>query len=38
MDQAFEVRLPWFLAPLRLQGFLGREWAQRLALERDLDR
>lgn len=21
-------RLPWFLAPLRLQGFLGRQWAR----------
>lgn len=29
--------LPWFLAPLRLQGFLGREWAQRLGLDRTPD-
>jgi len=25
-------RLPWFLSPLRLQGFLGRAWAQAPAL------
>jgi hypothetical protein len=26
-------QLPWFLAPLRLQGFLGRAWAQHLGLD-----
>ena len=30
--------LPWFLSPLKLQGFLGREWALRLGLERDPER
>ena len=30
--------LPWFLSPLKLQGFLGREWALRLVLERDPER
>ena len=31
-------RLPWFLAPLKAQGFLGREWALRLGLDRDPER
>jgi len=30
--------LPWFLSPLKMQGFLGREWALRLGLERDPER
>jgi hypothetical protein len=28
VDWSGEGRLPWFLAPLRLQGFLGRLWAR----------
>ena len=31
-------RLPWFLAPLKAQGFLGRAWALRLGLDPDPDR
>ena len=31
-------RLPWFVAPLKAQGFLGREWALRLGLDRDPER
>ena len=31
-------RLPWFLAPLKSQGFLGRAWALRLGLDPDPDR
>jgi hypothetical protein len=34
LDITTRAALPWFLAPLRLQGFLGREWAQRLGLDR----
>jgi HipA-like C-terminal domain len=35
LDVLTTGRLPWFLSPLRLQGFLGREWATRLGLDRD---
>lgn len=35
LDTTTRDELPWFLAPLRLQGFLGREWAQRLSLDRN---
>ena len=31
-------RLPWFLAPLKAQGFLGRAWALRLGLDPDPER
>ncbi|MEO8060700.1 MAG: HipA domain-containing protein [Burkholderiales bacterium] len=31
-------RLPWFLAPLKAQGFLGRAWALRLGLDLDPER
>src|SRR5262249_25237289 len=31
VDDLSQARLPWFLAPLRAQGFLGRLLAQRLA-------
>ena len=33
IDVLSRGQLPWFLAPLRLQGFLGREWALRLELD-----
>lgn len=33
IDELTHAHLPWFLSPLRLQGFLGREWALRLGLE-----
>lgn len=33
IDELTRAQLPWFLSPLRLQGFLGREWAQRLGLD-----
>ncbi len=29
--------LPWFMAPLRAQGFLGREWGRRLGLAANPD-
>ena len=32
-----EGTLPWFMAPLRAQGFLGREWAQRLGFAANPD-
>lgn len=35
IDVLTRGQVPWFLAPLRLQGFLGREWALRLGLDRD---
>jgi HipA-like C-terminal domain len=35
IDVLTRGRLPWFLTPLKLQGFLGREWALRLGLDRD---
>ena len=38
IDVITRGRLPWFLSPLKLQGFLGREWALRLGLERDPER
>ncbi|CAN5119812.1 type II toxin-antitoxin system HipA family toxin YjjJ [soil metagenome] len=38
IDVTTRGELPWFLTPLRLQGFLGREWARRLALEGDPER
>lgn len=38
IDVITRGRLPWFLSPLRLQGFLGREWALRLGLARDPER
>ncbi len=34
-DELTRGELPWFLSPLRLQGFLGREWAIRLGLSGD---
>jgi len=38
IDLVATGRLPWFLSPLRMQGFLGREWARRLGLEGDPER
>lgn len=38
VDVLTRGQLPWFLAPLKLQGFLGREWALRLGLDRDPER
>jgi HipA-like C-terminal domain len=38
IDVLTRGKLPWFLAPLKMQGFLGREWALRLGLERDPER
>lgn len=38
IDLVTAGRLPWFLSPLRMQGFLGREWARRLGLEGDPER
>lgn len=38
IDVLTRGQLPWFLAPLKLQGFLGREWASRLGLDRDPER
>jgi hypothetical protein len=38
IDVLTRGQLPWFLAPLKLQGFLGRAWAQRLGLDGDPDR
>ena len=38
IDLVTQGQLPWFLAPLRLQGFLGREWALRLGLGHDPER
>lgn len=38
IDLITRARLPWFLAPLKPQGFLGREWALRLGLDRDPER
>ena len=35
IDELTRGKLPWFLSPLHLQGFLGREWAQRLGLDRN---
>ena len=35
IDMTTRGRLPWFLTPLIAQGFLGREWALRLGLDRD---
>lgn len=35
IDVLTRGQLPWFLAPMKLQGFLGREWALRLGLDRD---
>ncbi|MGA1315601.1 MAG: HipA domain-containing protein [Rubrivivax sp.] len=37
LDLLTQGQLPWPLAPLRIEGFLGRLWAQRLALQ-GLDR
>ena len=37
IDVTTRGQLPWFLTPLKLQGFLGREWAPRLGLDRDLE-
>jgi hypothetical protein len=31
-------QLPWFLAPLRMQGFLGRAWAHQLGLDSNPER
>jgi len=38
IDELTRAQLPWFLAPLRLQGFLGREWALRLGLDGNPER
>ena len=38
IDLSTRGQLPWFLTPLRAQGFLGREWALRLGLDRDPER
>ncbi|MEP7099315.1 MAG: HipA domain-containing protein [Burkholderiales bacterium] len=38
IDLVTRGQLPWFLAPLKLQGFLGRAWAVRLGLDRDPER
>ena len=38
IDVLSRGQLPWFLAPLRLQGFLGREWALRLGLDSSPER
>jgi len=38
LDIVTTGQLPWFLSPLRLQGFLGRTWAHRLALDGDPER
>jgi len=38
IDVLSRGQLPWFLAPLRLQGFLGREWALRLGLDSNPER
>ena len=38
IDVITRGRLPWFLTPLKVQGFLGREWALRLGLDRDPER
>lgn len=35
IDVITRGELPWFLTPLRVQGFLGRAWARRLALGGD---
>ena len=35
IDVTTRGQLPWFLTPLKVQGFLGREWALRLGLDRD---
>jgi hypothetical protein len=35
IDDLTHERLPWYLSTLRLQGFLGREWAQRLDMDRN---
>ncbi len=35
IDVTMRGQLPWFLTPLKVQGFLGREWALRLGLDRD---
>ncbi|MDP1656721.1 MAG: HipA domain-containing protein [Hylemonella sp.] len=33
IDELFQAALPWYLAPLRAQGFLGRLLAQKLAAD-----
>lgn len=33
VDELYASELPWYLSPLRVQGFLGRLLAQRLALQ-----
>ena len=38
IDVTTRGQLPWFLTPLKVQGFLGREWALRLGLDRDPER
>ena len=38
IDLISRGQLPWFLAPLKLQGFLGRAWALRLGLDREPER
>jgi HipA-like C-terminal domain len=38
IDSLGRGQLPWFLSPLRLQGFLGREWGLRLGLAGDPER
>ena len=38
IDVLTRGQLPWFLSSLKLQGFLGREWALRLGLDRDPER
>jgi hypothetical protein len=35
IDVTTRGQLPWFLTPLKAQGFLGREWALRLGLDHD---
>ncbi len=38
IDSLTRAQLPWFLAPLKPQGFLGRAWALRLGLDTDPER
>lgn len=38
IDMLTRGQLPWFLTPLKLHGYLGREWALRLGLSRDPER
>lgn len=38
IDEMSRGQLPWYLSPLRAQGFLGRAWAGRLGLETDTEK